>query len=152
MAQKGTYIYEWPRPMVTVDTAIFCNFDGTVKLLLILRKKDPYKDRWALPGGFLELDEELETCAARELQEETGLTGVLLEQIHTFGRIGRDPRGRCISPLYAGQIEPEQAILNPGDDAADAGWFPIDQLPSPMAFDHDHAVQIAIEWMEKTCN
>ncbi len=90
MAKKGKYTYDWPRPMVTVDAVVFAFFEGKAKLLLVNRKKEPYKGKWALPGGFVGIDEELEDAVARELAEETGLAGVKLEQMHTFGRCGRD--------------------------------------------------------------
>ena len=83
MAKKGKYTYEWPRPMVTVDAAVFGLFRDGPRLLLIKRGKEPFKDRWAIPGGFIEMDEELEDAATRELAEETGLTGVPLKQMRT---------------------------------------------------------------------
>jgi len=137
MATMGHYVYDWPRPMVTADAAVLCTFAGIPKLLLIKRRNDPFKDHWALPGGFLEMDEELEDCAARELQEETGLSRVPLEQLHTFGRVGRDPRGRLITVVFIGVTEPENAAVQGNDDAAEARWFPLDAIPQPTAFDHD---------------
>ncbi|MDI9433860.1 MAG: NUDIX hydrolase, partial [Planctomycetota bacterium] len=89
MVKKGKYVYEWPRPMVTVDAAVFRLSGGKARLLLVERKKDPYKGQWAVPGGFIEMDEELEDAVARELEEETGLTGVALEQLRAFGTVGR---------------------------------------------------------------
>ena len=145
MAKQGTYVYEWPRPMVTADAAVLCKFEDTVKLLMIKRKNDPCKGCWALPGGFLELDEELETCAARELFEETGLSNVALEQLHTFGTIGRDPRGRLITVVYVGLVSPQCAHVKAGDDAAKAQWFPVDKLPDNMAFDHSDIARMATE-------
>ena len=88
MAKKGRYVYDWPRPMVTVDAAVFAFFGHRARLLLVRRGKEPFKGKWALPGGFIEIDEELEDAVARELAEETGLTGIRLEQMHTFGRCG----------------------------------------------------------------
>ena len=88
-AKKGKYIYDWPRPMVSVDAAVFGFFGNKVKLLLINRGKEPFKGKWAVPGGFVGMDEELEDAAARELAEETGLVDVPLEQMHTFGKCGR---------------------------------------------------------------
>ncbi|HIJ67390.1 MAG TPA: NUDIX hydrolase [Planctomycetes bacterium] len=143
MAKKGEYVYEWPRPMVTVDAVVF--LEGTrPKLLLIKRGKEPFKGKWAFPGGFVEMEEELEDAVRRELAEETGLAGVKLEQMHTFGSCGRDPRGRQISIAFTGAVRAEQASLRPGDDAADAAWFDIDQLPD-MAFDHNEIAKMAIE-------
>jgi 8-oxo-dGTP diphosphatase len=128
MAVKGKYVYEWPRPMVTVDAVVFFKGKDKTKLLLIKRGKEPFRGRWVFPGGFLEPDEELADGAARELVEETGLVGVELEQMHTFGTCGRDPRVKA------------------GDDAAEAGWFDIDQLPE-LAFDHNEMAKMAIKKM-----
>ena len=143
MTKKGRYVYEWPRPMVTADTVVFCNVHGRVKLLLIRRGKEPFKGKWAFPGGFVEMDEELEVSAARELAEEAGLKGVKLEQMHTFGTIGRDPRGRQISVAFIGIVEAEQMDVKAGDDAAEAKWFDIDDLPE-MAFDHNQMAEMAM--------
>jgi 8-oxo-dGTP diphosphatase len=150
MAEKGTYIYEWPRPMVTADAAVFSLAGGKVSLLLVHRKNDPFAGHWAIPGGFLELDEELETAAARELEEETGLAGIPLEQIHTFGTVGRDPRGRLITVVYMGIVEGHQPSVQGGDDAADARWFDIDHLPENLAFDHDAVAAFAIAMLKGT--
>src|ERR1044071_7903684 len=95
-----SYTYEYPRPSVTVDLVIFTIADNDLKVLLIRRKAEPFKDRWALPGGFVEIDESLEAAAARELEEEAGVTDVYLEQLYTFGDPKRDPRGRTISVAY----------------------------------------------------
>ena len=91
MNKKGKYVYEWPRPMVTTDAVIFAVTPDATKLLLVKRGHDPYKGKWAIPGGFINIDEELEDAVARELQEETGLTGIRLEQMHTFGTCGQTP-------------------------------------------------------------
>ena len=145
MAIKGKYTYEWPRPMVTVDAVVFAVLTGRTEVLLIKRKKDPYKGQWAVPGGFVEMDEELEDAVARELAEETGLTGVRLEQLRTFGRCGRDPRGRQISVAFMGTISKGQNKVRAGDDAAEAQWFNIQNLPENMAFDHDEMIRTAVE-------
>ncbi len=144
MAAKGKYTYDWPRPMVTVDAVVFTADGDTVKLLLIKRKNEPFKGKWAIPGGFVEMDEELQDAAKRELAEETSLTGVELKQMHTFGTIGRDPRGRQITVIYMGQARPDQMAVKAGDDAQEAKWFDIDNLPE-MAFDHDNVTKMAIE-------
>ncbi|MBE0534455.1 MAG: NUDIX hydrolase [Phycisphaerae bacterium] len=143
MAEHGRYVYEWPRPMVTVDAIIFAR-TATVQVLLIKRGCEPFKDKWAFPGGFIEMDEELEDAVARELREETGLAGVTLRQMHTFGGIGRDPRGRLITVAFIGVTDPDNMELNFGDDAADAAWFDIAALPE-MAFDHREVANMAIE-------
>ena len=145
MAEKGKYIYEWPRPMVTVDAVVFTLTEGKPSLLLIKRKSEPYKDKWAIPGGFIGMDEELEDAVARELEEETGLIGIHLEQMHTFGKIGRDPRGRQITVVYMGVVDEHNAKIKAGDDAAEAKWFDIDNLPKDIAFDHDEITKFAIE-------
>ena len=148
MAEQGQYIYEWPRPMVTVDAVIFkCSMDK-VSILLINRKNEPYIGRWAIPGGFIEMDEELEDAAARELAEETGLTGIDLEQMHTFGKVGRDPRGRQITIAFIGITDENNANIKAGDDAAQAKWFDIDDLPENMAFDHNEVAKFAIKRMK----
>ena len=145
MAKKGKYIYEWPRPMVTVDAVVFRRSAGRTEVLLINRGKEPYKGKWAAPGGFIEIDEELEDAVARELQEETGLTGVELQQMRTFGRCGRDPRGRQISIAFTGIATEGHDKVRPGDDAAQARWFDIENLPEDMAFDHDEMIACGIE-------
>ena len=144
MAQEGKYVYDWPRAMVTTDAVVFTYSGDSAKVLLINRGKEPYKGQWALPGGFVEIDEELEDAVVRELAEETGLTGIRLEQMHTFGTIGRDPRGRQITIVYMGIATEEQTGIKAGDDAAQAQWFDIEELPSNMAFDHNEVVRFAI--------
>jgi 8-oxo-dGTP diphosphatase len=148
VTEKGKYVYEWPRPMATVDAAVFAFFDGRPNLLLIRRKIDPYKGRWALPGGFVEIDEDLPDAVARELAEETGLTGVSLEQLRAFGRPGRDPRGRTITVAYFGIIEKGWDRIQAADDAERAQWFDIEGLPQ-MAFDHDEIARCAIERLNR---
>jgi 8-oxo-dGTP diphosphatase len=145
MAEKGKYVYDWPRPMVTVDAVVFSMSGGRTKVLLVNRGKEPYKGKWAVPGGFIEIDEELEDAVARELQEETGLNGVQLEQMRTFGRCGRDPRGRQISIAFTGIATAGQDKIRPGDDAAKAKWFDIEELPEDLAFDHDEMIKCGIE-------
>jgi len=148
MAVQGIYTYDWPRPMVTVDAAVFRYTAGGAELLLIKRKNEPYKGKWAIPGGFVDMDEELEDAVVRELAEETGLTGVPLEQMHTFGTIGRDPRGRQITIVFMGIANEQQAEVKAGDDAAEAKWFDIKDLPDDMAFDHDKVAEFAIGKLE----
>ena len=128
---------------VTTDSVIFCDSAGGKKVLLVQRKKDPFSGQWALPGGFLEDDEPLEAGAKRELQEETGLKVEAVQQLRTFGTPGRDPRGRTISISFWGEV-PSEVQVKGNDDAADAKWFRIDELPG-LAFDHDQIVKEAIE-------
>ena len=144
MAEKGKYVYDWPRAMVTVDATVFTIIDDKMKVLLIQRGHEPFKDKWAFPGGFIEMDEELEDAVVRELYEETGLRGVELKQMHTFGTIGRDPRGRQISIAFIGIADKDNVELKAGDDATKAKWFDIYELPE-MAFDHNRMAEMAIE-------
>ncbi len=149
MAKKGRYVYEWPRPMVTVDAVVFALSQRGARLLLVKRGHEPYQGRWAIPGGFIEIDEELADAAARELAEETGLTGVPLEQMRTYGTVGRDPRGRQITVVFMGTTEARHATVKGGDDAAEARWFDIDKLPAAMAFDHDAIARDAIRRLKR---
>ncbi len=150
MAEKGKYVYDWPRPMVTVDAAVFTFSGDRTKVLLINRGNEPFKGMWALPGGFVDMDEELEDAIVRELTEETGLVGVRLEQMRTFGTVGRDPRGRMITIVFMGIATEEQTGIKAGDDAVQAQWFDIEKLPSNMAFDHNEVVGFAITKLLKT--
>ena len=150
MADKGEYVYEWPRPMVTADVVLFTNLDRTgscdsLQVLLVRRKNEPFKGKWALPGGFIELDEELAVAAERELFEETGLKVDGLNEVGVFGAVGRDPRGRVITAAYAGTVEPDKAAgVVAGDDAAEVKWFNVNDLPE-LAFDHDKIICAAIK-------
>lgn len=136
------YSYRHPHPAVTTDIVIFTIRDGRLKLLLIKRGGEPYQGRWALPGGFVELDEDLEASARRELEEETGVSGVYLEQLYTFGRPDRDPRERVITVAYYALIPSDQVRLQAATDAEAVGWFAFEELP-PLAFDHDEIVAMA---------
>lgn len=128
---------------VTTDCVIFTRNNRKLKVLLVKRKKDPFKEKWALPGGFLEDEEPLETGARRELQEETGLEVPQLQQLHTFGTPGRDPRGRTISITFWGKIDHEAKVKG-NDDAAEAAWFELNDLPD-LAFDHSEILKVAQE-------
>jgi 8-oxo-dGTP diphosphatase len=123
---------------------VFTIRDRRLQLLLIRRAAEPFRDHWALPGGFLDIGEDLERCAARELEEETGVTDVYLEQLYTFGDPGRDPRERVISVAYFALIPSERLALKAASDASDAAWFPVSELPS-LAFDHDGIIRRAHE-------
>jgi len=122
--------------MVTVDIFLLQKQKGVPHVLLIQRKRDPFAGNWALPGGFVDKDEALDIAAARELEEETGLTDMPLQQLIAAGEPGRDPRGHTISIVY-GALLPDTAKIRPraADDASDASWFPLNKLPS-LAFDH----------------
>ncbi len=145
MNKKGKYVYDWPRPMVTVDAAVFTFSGDKARVLLINRGNEPFKGKWALPGGFVGMDEELADAVVRELVEETGLTTVRLEQMRTFGTVGRDPRGRQITIVFMGIAKEDQTTIKAGDDAAKAQWFDIEKLPENMAFDHNEVIKFAIE-------
>lgn len=148
MSSAGQYSYEYPRPMVTVDAAVFALRAAQWSLLLIQRKNPPFAGQWALPGGFVDMDEPLETAVARELAEETGLVDVPLEQLRAFGNPGRDPRGRNICVAYAGILTDDRQTPQGSDDAAAAQWFPLEALPE-LAFDHRDIVEYAERWLRE---
>lgn len=129
------YTYQYPRPAVTVDALVFRNIGQGPQILLIKRGNPPFQGMWAIPGGFVEMDETLEEAAQRELQEETCISGVDLKQYGTYGAINRDPRHRTISVAYAGLLTDHAVSAEASDDAADCEWFYLDQIPE-TAFDH----------------
>ena len=139
-----SYSYDYPRPAVTADIIIIKRIDDQQFVLLIERKHPPFEGMWALPGGFLEMDETLEEAALRELQEETGIAGIELKQFHTFSKVNRDPRHRTITTVFIGFTENKTAIPMAGDDAAKAEWFSLDKLP-PLAFDHGIVMEMMKE-------
>lgn len=143
MRGQDKYCYDYPRPGVTADCILFSRKDNGLYVLLIERGNEPFKGMWAFPGGFLEEDETIEACAARELQEETGLENIRMEQFYTFTEPGRDPRGRTISVAFIAIIEMEKYNPVAADDAANIRWFPVDSLPH-LAFDHDKVIEKAI--------
>ena len=136
------YSYEYPRLMLTVDAVVFRRNEPILEVLLIRRKHEPYAGMWALPGGFVDMDETVEEAIERELEEETGLEMDSLKQLYTFSAIGRDPRGRSVSVTFYGQIDMDNSFVEGGDDADEARWFSVDQLPE-LAFDHIKAVNMA---------
>jgi len=140
-----TYIYEYPRPAVTTDAVIFAYDEKNIdlKILLIQRKNEPYKDFWAFPGGFVDLDESVENCVIRELEEETGLKNVKFEQFFTASEKGRDPRGHTISVFFLALI-PLNLSIRQGDDAKNVKWISIKNIPD-LAFDHSKIFNFAIE-------
>ena len=140
--EENKYCYRYPHPAVTTDCVIF-GFDGErLQVLLIERGIEPYKGRWAFPGGFLKMDETAEEGARRELKEETGLEGSYMEQFHTFSAPERDPRERVITIAYYALVKIQE--VKGGDDAASARWFPLDEIPS-LAFDHDYILRMATQ-------
>jgi len=134
------YSYKYPRPSVTTDAIVIDNSLSQVKILLVQRKKKPYKDLWAFPGGFMNMDETLEECAPRELKEETGIDNVQLKQFKAYSTVDRDPRGRTISVVFYGFCNSNNVIPVADDDAKDAKWFLLPDLPK-MAFDHLEILQ-----------
>lgn len=144
MEEDRIYSYEYPRPAVTTDCVIF-GFDGEeLKVLLIERAIEPYKDQWALPGGFIALDESADACARRILQKETGLEDIYLEQLYTFSGVNRDPRYRVISIAYYALVKLADYATKAGIDATEVKWFKISEVP-PLAFDHHQILQVAQE-------
>ncbi|MFO8236190.1 MAG: NUDIX hydrolase [Bacteroidales bacterium] len=142
-----SYTYDYPRPAVTVDCLIFRKNRDTYEVLLIQRDKPPFESKWALPGGFVEIDEELDKAAHRELKEETHLENISLKQFKAYGKIDRDPRGRTISIVYYGFADNENQNIQGGSDARHAKWFPINNLPE-LAFDHKEIMKEATEELE----
>lgn len=136
------HCYDWPRPAVTTDIAVFSDRDGQASILLIQRRHEPFAGAWALPGGFLDEGETLEACAARELAEETGLVAGDLRLFGTYSDPDRDPRGRTISVGFWTRVGPG-VQASAGDDAAACRWFALEDLPE-LAFDHDRIVTDAI--------
>jgi 8-oxo-dGTP diphosphatase len=130
------YIYKYPRPAVTVDAILISN---NKSVLLIERGREPYQGKWALPGGFINMDEELETACRRELEEETGIETGEMKQFKAFGSVNRDPRHRTISVIFYAFME-EELVAQAGDDASNARWFPINDLPE-LAFDHQQILE-----------
>ena len=137
------YSYPYPRPAVTADCVIFgLAENGSRRLLLVRRGHEPYQGCWALPGGFLDMDETLEQCARRELMEETGLAApTRFEELKSFSTVDRDPRGRTITVAFMAEVPMTE--VRGGDDADEARWFALDELP-PLAFDHDEIIRTAL--------
>ncbi len=146
MNEEGQYTYRFPRPMVTVDAVVFRQAEDHLEVLVIERGHPPFEGQPAFPGGFVEMDEDLVDAAKRELYEETGLRGVDLVQLATFGQPGRDPRGRNVTIVYVGIAEGNTAVKG-GDDAAHAFWMSMQQ-PLKLAFDHNEILTIALSWFE----
>ena len=140
--EENMYCYKYPHPAITTDCVIF-GFDGErLQVLLVERGIEPYKGRWAFPGGFLKMDETAEEGALRELREETGLERAYIQQFHTFSDPHRDPRERVITIAYYALVKIQE--VHGGDDAASARWFPLSEIPS-LAFDHDYILRMATQ-------
>jgi len=134
---------KYDRPSVTVDVVMMSLRQRDLQVLLVKRRSWPYEDMWAIPGGFVNIDESLENAAKRELQEETGVQDVYLEQLYTFGDPGRDPRTRVITVVYFALLDSERLQVRAADDAVDVGWFSVYNLPS-LAFDHAKILEYAL--------
>ncbi len=137
------HTYDFPRPGLTADCVVFgLADDAPLQVLLIQRAKYPFEGCWAVPGGFVNEGETPLEAAQRELTEETGLAGLAMNQFHTFGKPGRDPRGWVVTVAHWTVVRTDQVHPQAGDDAAAARWFPINDLP-PLAFDHDKMLEKA---------
>lgn len=137
------YCYDYPRPAVTVDIVVCQWQQGRIRVLLIQRAQDPFAGQWALPGGFVDMDEPIEVAAQRELREETGLSDLVLHELGVFGAPGRDPRGRVISVVYYAIVPADRPLaVQSGDDAGAAAWHDL-HAPPALAFDHRDILQAA---------
>jgi len=139
-----SYTYEYPRAALTVDCVVFGLDDEDLKVLLIQRDLAPFEGRWALPGGFVHVDESVADAARRELAEETGISDVFLEQLYTVGTLGRDPRERVVTVAYYALVKLSDHKVQAATDARNAAWFGVDDLPD-LAFDHDEILPMALE-------
>jgi 8-oxo-dGTP diphosphatase len=138
------YTYEYPHPAVTVDVIVFTVEDARLKVLLIRRGQEPFKGQWAMPGGFVEIDESLKRAAWRELREETGVRAASLQQLGAFGRPDRDPRERIITVVYYSTVPRSQLQFRADSDASEAALFEVAALPS-LASDHNRIIARAVE-------
>jgi 8-oxo-dGTP diphosphatase len=138
-----SYTYEYPRPALTVDCVVFGLDEEDLKVLLIKRGLEPFLGRWALPGGFVRMEESLDDAARRELEEEAGIRPSHLEQLYTFGDPGRDPRGRIITVAYFALVKLSDHRVHPSTDAREAAWFSVWDTPK-LAFDHAEILATAL--------
>ena len=139
------------RYAVAVDVVLFTIQGGTLKVLLVKRRRPPYRGAWALPGGIVDGDESVDTAAFRQLQEETNIGNVYLEQLYTFGDVSRDPRGRVITVAYYALVNWQQFQLKSRHRVSEASWFPVRRLPE-LAFDHRRIVEYALERLRSKVN
>lgn len=142
--EKEESIHKFDKPSVTVDIVIFTIKDNDLKVLFVKRKIAPFKNSWAIPGGFVRINESLEEAAKRELQEETGVRNVYLEQLYTFGDPKRDPRGRVITIAYMALVNSDSIKLKATTDVSDAQWFSIKKIPQ-LAFDHKKILDYSLK-------
>ena len=136
--------YPFARPALTVDIVVFALDDEDLQVMLIERDLEPFAGQWALPGGFVRVEETLDQAAARELREETGLHDIFLEQLYTFGDVQRDPRERIVTVAYYALVNLAGHDVQASTDARNAAWFPVTELPT-LAFDHARIVETALE-------
>ena len=142
-----TFSYEFPRAALTVDCVVFGLDESDLKVMLIQRDISPFEGKWALPGGFVRIEETVEEAARRELQEETGLEKVFLEQLYTFGDVDRDPRERVITVAWYALVRLSDHRVKAATDARAAAWFGMDDLPQ-LAFDHDRILELAYQRLQ----
>lgn len=141
------YTYDHPRAALTVDAVVFGLDDADLKVLLIQRGQEPFVGRWALPGGFVYVDETLDQAVRRELQEETGLAKVFLEQLYTVGGLDRDPRERVVTVAYYALVRMSDHRVQAATDASNAAWFAMDDLPR-LAFDHEAIIEQGLKRLQ----
>ncbi len=139
-----TTSYEYPRAALTVDIVVFALDDDDLKVMLIERDLEPFAGRWALPGGFVRVEETLDEAARRELEEETGLKSIYLEQLYTFGEVERDPRERVVTVAYYALVNLQGHCVKASTDARNAAWFAVSDLPD-LAFDHEQILDTALD-------
>ena len=142
------YTYDYPHFALTVDAVIFSKSDSGLNVLLICRAKEPFKDCWAFPGGYVNIDEVIDNAVYRELKEETNISNVSLKRFDVFDAPDRDPRERTVSVVYYGFINESHVPIKAGDDAKDAKWFPVNKLPE-LAFDHFKILKKILEVVQK---
>ena len=141
------YSYEFERPALTVDIVVFALDEDGLKVMLIERDLEPFAGRWAIPGGFVRVNETLDEAARRELQEETGLRDIYLEQLYTYGGLDRDPRKRIVTVAYYALVNLQGHDVKASTDARNAAWFNVDDLPD-LAFDHEQILDAALERLQ----
>jgi len=145
---KMSYTYDYPHFALTVDAVLFSIADACLNVLLIRRAHEPFKNRWAFPGGYVNIDEVADNAVHRELEEETNISNVTLKRFDIFDAIDRDPRERTVSVVYYGFMNGSNELFKAGDDAKDAKWLPVNKLPE-LAFDHSIILKKILEEVQK---
>ena len=140
------YSYKYPHPAVTADNVVFCFDNKGLNVLLVKRKNEPFKNCWAFPGGFMNIDETIEECAARELKEETNFKAERMEQLMVFSSVDRDPRERVITVAFLALVKMQE--VKGGDDASEAKWFKLKDIPQ-LAFDHEYILRVALNRLKE---